>query len=438
MSFKKLDEGSVNAVSTQLDLISTPPTNVTFSSSIWREYLPLNPIRTDQPIHFKIDSGPSYLDLAGAFIVTKMQMTEIIPGGGAAHANPVVGSIQGIGSTWIRNMRVILNDKEVYNANELYAYKSYYETELFAEKSVKEGQMSAEGWFPETKQNVHTDEGFMSKVALLQGLNEVEFTAPILADIFRQNRLMVNNVELRLELVSHKPEFMTLKLDNGNPNTYALEVTGVRLYLKHLNLMDGLALSMAKTLAAQPARYPVKRTLMKSEFINRGREELNAVLFTDHTPRRVIVGFVGSEAFNGHASKSPFLLEHFGIRSIYISANGYQYPNVPYQLAWAGNSYSRAYRDMMNACGFNRYAHTTNGITMEKFKDGFAFFVFTLTTSQEDIPGAMDLLRTGTTTLHVQFSTPVPQHGIYMITESIADGLILVDANRVVTSDLTA
>lgn len=178
---------------------------------------------------------------------------------------------------------------------------------------------------------------------------------------------------------------------------------------------------------------------MKQEYINAATQELSTVLFTDHTPRLVILGFISAANFNGSSRTSPFNFMNFGIQSIYISANGYNYPNVPYYLTWTnGIGYVRAFRDMQASCGWHRYTSGSNGLSIRHFASGWTIFAFTLTTSQEDNKGAMDLLRSGTTSLHVRFSTPVPAGGIYLISQSISDGLILVDRNRAVTSDLTA
>ena len=74
MSFEKIDEGSVNAVSAALDLWSTPPTDVTAASSIKRAYLNLNPI-SQSPLHFVIESGSTYIDLASVKLITEMRIT---------------------------------------------------------------------------------------------------------------------------------------------------------------------------------------------------------------------------------------------------------------------------------------------------------------------------------------------------------------------------
>lgn len=60
MVFKKIDESSANAVSSALDIFSTPATNVTVSGSTYKEILPLNAVDSF-PLHFKLHAGRTSL-----------------------------------------------------------------------------------------------------------------------------------------------------------------------------------------------------------------------------------------------------------------------------------------------------------------------------------------------------------------------------------------
>ncbi|KAL3121207.1 hypothetical protein niasHT_008841 [Heterodera trifolii] len=78
----------------------------------------------------------------------------------------------------------------------------------------------------------------------------------------------------------------------------------------HLNAMGyyrdtGDTLEMGEV---KPARYAVRKTMMKSMFISQGRYEFTANLFMDQIPRRVTMGLVANVDYVGTIRRSPFQL----------------------------------------------------------------------------------------------------------------------------------
>ncbi|KAH7716846.1 hypothetical protein AAVH_15733 [Aphelenchoides avenae] len=120
--------------------------------------------------------------------------------------------------------------------------------------------------------------------------------------------------------------------------TYKLEFLSCKLYAKMLNLTEGLNLSIASRLATQAARYPVRRSELKTETIGGGRRDFHSMLFTEVIPRRIVIGFVEPSAFEGDYKKSPFSFQNFNVRDISINAHGTVYPHVPYDLKWTTSS----------------------------------------------------------------------------------------------------
>ena len=138
MSFSKIDPDSSSTITSALNVFSVPPTNTTVSSSEVRQVLTLNPIN-DKPYHFKIHASTSYLDLSKFYIFTEMRIRKINEDGEEVNITAVedVSVIQQIGSTFIKNVKVSINGREIYDSNSLYAYKCYLDTELSFPKSIK-------------------------------------------------------------------------------------------------------------------------------------------------------------------------------------------------------------------------------------------------------------------------------------------------------------
>jgi hypothetical protein len=121
------------------------------------------------------------------------------------------------------------------------------------------------------------------------------------ADIFNQDLYLVNNVEIDIEITPHNDNFLVIIPENINvpavgtrgeadyvaahpgPNTaeYEVEIINCRLYVKTVDLMDGLSLDIARKLDSQPARYGLRKTRIKSQTISEGVMEYSNVLFSD-------------------------------------------------------------------------------------------------------------------------------------------------------------
>ena len=77
--------------------------------------------------------------------------------------------------------------------------------------------------------------------------------------------------ESNFNLISEYAHLQAQQAAQGAPVPhYVLEITGLKLYCKKLNLMDGLALQLARKLELNPARYAVRKSMMKSVFISPG------------------------------------------------------------------------------------------------------------------------------------------------------------------------
>ena len=440
MSFSKIDPDSSSTITSALNVFSVPPTNTTVSSSEVRQVLTLNPIN-DKPYHFKIHASTSYLDLSKFYIFTEMRIRKVDDDGEEVNIAAVedVSVIQQIGSTFIKNVKVSINGREIYDSNSLYAYKCYLDTELSFPKSVKNSYLTASGYYADTGDNFDTfasNEGYKSRKEKFKNNKRVQFISKLDVDLFNQELYFLNNTEIDIQITPNDDAFMILATAAVPAVSYRLEILQCKLFIKTLELMDGLALDMAKKLENNIARYPIKKSIIKSLFITEGRTELNANILADQIPRRIIVGLVENSAYIGSQTKSPFVFKNHDVREISINANGRQYPAVPYDLSWNETKYTRAYHDLQETLQF---ANTTesNGISINDFKNHHCLFGFSLTNSMEEHPGCYELIKNGTTSIHIKFSTAVPAGGLVLIVLAEIDSLFMIDKNRTIASDTT-
>ncbi|KAL3078626.1 hypothetical protein niasHT_035109 [Heterodera trifolii] len=425
---KRFDSLVANA---GLDFFTIPPTSCAVSNSSYREYLTLNPI-SSRPFHFKIHPITSYVDLSKVFVCTEFKLKKVADDGVVVDvpANAAVGLIQMPGATFIRNLKVHINQREVYDSNQLYSYKVFLDTELSYPVAAKEAYFGVAGYFRDSDPTKVNDR----RKKAVEESKGFQAISKLSADIFNQDLYMISNVEIDIELALQSDDFM-IHQEAANRDKYTLEVVDCRLIVKTVDLMDGLSLDIAKKLDMEPARYGIRKTLMKSLFITGGRYDFSANLFTEEVPRRVIIGLVPNQNYIGHNQKNPFYFNHHNVRDIELTASGRTYPQFPYNLDYKNNRYARAYHDTQEHLGM---ACTTesNGISYSMFKTAYCLYVFQMTNAQEDSPG-FELIKEGCTAVNIRFAEAVPNEGVTLIAYAEADGLILIDRNRSITSDLT-
>ncbi|KAL3096323.1 hypothetical protein niasHT_025594 [Heterodera trifolii] len=352
----------------------------------------------------------SYVDLSKVFVCTEFKLKKVADDGVVVDvpANAAVGLIQMPGATFIRNLKVHINQREVYDSNQLYSYKVFLDTELSYPVAAKEAYFGVAGYFRDSDPTKVNDK----RKKAVEESKSFQTISKLSADIFNQDLYMISNVEIDIELALQSDDFM-IHQEAANRDKYTLEVVDCRLIVKTVDLMDGLSLDISKKLDMEPARYGIRKTLMKSLFITGGRYDFSANLFTEEVPRRVIIGLVPNQNYIGQNQKNPFYFNHHNVRDIELTASGRTYPQFPYNLDYKNNRYARAYHDTQEHLGM---ACTTesNGISYSMFKTAYCLYVFQMTNAQEDSPG-FELIKEGCTAVNIRFAEAVPNEGVTLI-----------------------
>ena len=126
------------------------------------------------------------------------------------------------------------------------------------------------------------------------------------ADIFNTNRFLINNCEVVIRITPVEEDFFIIQPSAGAKaivKKYTYEIVDLKLHVKTLNLHDGLSLDIAKQLEVQPARYGLRRTMLKHLLVSAGDTEFNANLYIEEVPRRLVIGLLENSAFIGNKFK---------------------------------------------------------------------------------------------------------------------------------------
>ncbi|KAL3082493.1 hypothetical protein niasHT_038325 [Heterodera trifolii] len=269
---------------------------------------------------------------------------------------------EGIGQTFVQQLKVTVGNTEVYDSGNLYPFKAYITNELSFPVNAKKNFLGSTGYYHTERHNDETDDGFKER-----------------CKVFKAN----------------------------DDTKYRLTVHDVKIYAKMIEVQPSLNMNLYKTLEKQPATYAVRKTEIKSSYISSGRYEFEYNVFSSTIPRRV--------------------------NNSVVHAGGMVYPVVPHKLNFSKNYYVRAFVEMYEALGMANSERSFD-VSMDQFKNGWAFFVIPLNSTLDDSCG-FELLRSGTTSIRATFDSPIPKGGVEMIVLGEFDQMIMIDYNRHIVSD---
>lgn len=435
---KLIDRVSVPSTKTELDLFQVPPTQVAVEQSRWKEVHLQNPCTNEGPYTFHISPDPQMIHLAKNYLFMQFR---VVRGNNAALVVPVpvpvvgeadrVGPINLLAKTFFRQIKLYLNGTEVFDSGTNYAYRAFLETELNYGTDAKASQLKAALYYkdePHDHLNDDNNIGWRKRRDVFQNGGWVQLMAPIHCDLFMQDRYLVNNVDLRLVLYRNTDPFCLTTFVNADRD-YKIEVNAMRWYVKGVEVIRSVGLSLEKTMRQFTAKYPVRRVEIKNVHASAGRRETpeNAI-FNGQVPRRLIIGCVAAAAYHGTYGTSPFNFQNFNINEISVTAAGDTYPTKPLSLDFAHDLYARGFLQLFEGLGIG-CEDKGNGIDMLSFKSGCCLFPFDLSPDEDD-GSHWDLVRDGATSVDIKFADALPAGGVEVIVYAEFDNLISLDYNR--------
>ncbi|KAL3125605.1 hypothetical protein niasHT_005492 [Heterodera trifolii] len=431
---KNLLEKAANNINTQKGQV--PPTNVSVVRSFFRQVLPLATITQESPYLFRLFSDNLWTDLSRVYLYLELSIEK--PGANdkwvaIEDTDTNVSAIQGIGQTFVQQLKVTVGNTEVYDSGNLYPFKAYITNKLSFPINAKKNFLGSTGYYHTVNQDDSADEGFKERCKIFKGGKNAQFLSRLDFDLGNQELYLLNNLDLLFTIYKAKDVFLLQTLKANDLNKYRLTVHDVKIYAKMVEVQPSLNMSLYKTLEKQPATYAVRNTEIKSSFISVGRYEFEYNVFSATIPRRVTIALVGNSAFHGDYKLSPFMFEPFDLREISVHAGGVVYPAVPYKLNFSKDHFVSAFVDMYEALGMANSERSFD-ISMAQFKKGWTFFVIPLTSTLDDSCG-FELLRSGTTNVRATFNSPIPLGGVEMIVLGEFDQMIMVDYNRHIVTD---
>jgi len=428
---------SCECAKSELDLFSVPPTQTSMEHGNWVEYHPLTTVSDGSPIEFDVSgTGDDYIDFANTMLyvkakVTKSDGTALAEDAKAAPVNLFLHSL-------FSQVDISLNGTLITSSTNTYPYRAMLETLLSYGQDAKTSQLTSALYYKDTAGQMSSldfttaaniNDGMKTRRRLAQQSRVIDMMGRIHADIFFQERYMLNEVNVRVKLVRSKDAFCTM----GDAD-YKVKIMHTSLFVRKVKLMPSVFLAHARALERGTAKYPIRRVVCKSFTIPQNYRDVNhEKLFSGQLPTRIVIGLVENAAFNGDKSLNPFDFKHFGLNEIALYLDGQQQHALrPIEPNFTDGQYIRAYNTVFAGTG-KLGADEGLFIDREDFGKGYALYAFDLTADLGE-DDHFSLVRQGSVRLALKFTTALTST-VTVIAYAEFENVIEIDRDRNVVFD---
>lgn len=178
---------------------------------------------------------------------------------------------------------VSLNERLISSSTNTYAYRAMLETLLNHGDEAKKSQLTMSLFYKDTPGKMDTvnplaeddkaNLGLKARFAFTSSSNIVDMMGAIHSDVFFQERLLLNGVNLRIKLNRAKNSFCLLS-SATTPN-FKVTLTEAILYVRKVKVASSITLGHAAALRHTTAKYPLRRVDCKVLTIPRGFSSFN-------------------------------------------------------------------------------------------------------------------------------------------------------------------
>ncbi|XP_035205264.1 uncharacterized protein LOC118180252 [Stegodyphus dumicola] len=238
---------SPECVKSELELFHLPGTQTAIQSGQWVQFHPLSNVFDGGPVEFHISgSGEDYIDLSQTQLYVRAKI--IKTDGSPLDKDASIGPVNLFLHSLFSQVDVTLNERLVSSSSNTYPYRAYIETLLNHGYDSKTSKLTAEMY----------DKDLEKRSSFFKLSSTVDMIGGIHFDLFHQERLLLNMVDVKLTLIRSKPEFC---LQGKAGHKVVLE--HVSLFVRKVRVSPGVILGHAKALEKSNAKYPINRVLCK-------------------------------------------------------------------------------------------------------------------------------------------------------------------------------
>ena len=412
----------------------------------WIQFQPLTNIVDAGPIEFVINgSSDTYLDLAQTMLHVQ---AKIVGANGAALDDDVpVAPVNLMLQSLFSEVDVSLNDRVITPSTNTYQYRSVFESLLSYGPAAKSSHLTSGLFYKDSagKMDVtdptiedvdNRNEGLHQRFLHTKGSKLVDLIGPIHADIFFQDKLLLNGVSMKIKLHRSKDSFCLM---SSTPDAdYKVKIQSATLYIRRVSVNPTVALAQANTLEQTTAKYPLRRVEVKTFPISQGNQSFTRErMFLGQTPKRIVIGCVENTAINGDFKKNPYNFKHFNLNFLALYIDGEQLPWKPLKPKFVGpdSNYLMAYQTLFSGLN-NLHQNSGNDISRSDYANGYTLYAFDLTPDLCS-GGHFNLIRSGNVRLELAFRDPLI-NTVNVLVYAEYDSILEIDKSRNILIDYSS
>ena len=421
-----IHEDSLEILKSELELFAIPPTQTSIEETRFVEYYPQTSLGHG-PVEFHIPpNDKEYLDLQNSFLYMKIRILDedgemlkpiVSSSDKSIPTESIVFPINYIHATCFKTVDVLIGNKSCSSNDTMYPYRAYLETLLSYGKSSKEEQLATSMFYKDkhpmdehtdavtkTGHEVTNNSGARARFTRTKFSTPFETIGRIHSELFSQPKLLIGDVSLTVKFHRADTKFALMAISPDKK--YIISIDTAILFICQKRITEAVRDAHRATLQTRNMLYPLRKVQMK--FFTRGanRSDLTEANFVNGTlPRRIIMGLVSTEAFNGHQNQNPLNFKHFNVKTIIMRKNG---DTVPFQSIET---------DFKNSCALRGYLALIEGTNiffknrsidirpLIDFPQGYALYAFDLTPDHAD-HNSFDLIQQGNISLEIKLDKP--------------------------------
>ena len=425
----------------ELDLFAVQPTQTSVEEACVVEYQPVSSVQNRAPLDFDVPgSGEHYIDLANIQLYIRAKILNA-DGVTPLDVNNTVAPVNLMLHSMFSQVDISLNGTLISSSTNTYPYRAMLETLLSYGEDAKKSQLTSELFYKDDAGEMDTviiaaggghqpNAGLQSRRALARESREFDMVGRIHADIFFQERYLLNEVGVKVRLVRSKDSFCLM----GAPNDAKLHITHAALFVRKVKLSPSVFIAHARALENGTAKYPIKRTVCKAFAIPQNYRDITyEKLVSGQLPTRLVIGIVNNTAFNGSRTLNPFNFHHYNLSEIAIYLDGHQQHTLkPIQPDFGAGLFVRAYNTLFSGTG---KLNGDEGIAISRsdYDRGYALYAFDLTADLGE-DDHFNLVKHGNLRVALKFAEALP-HPVTVIAYAEFDNVIELDRDRNVLVD---
>ena len=199
----------------------------------------------------------------------------------------------------------------------------------------------------------------------------IQLQGKLSCDIFSLNHLMVSSVGLQIKLTKSSPKFYMLGEDEVAD--FHFNFTEVFLRIKRNIVSPSVREAIALTSEISQFKYPISRIVLKPFVISHASTKFTIRNLCDGIlPKRIIIGFIKTSAFDGAFGEDPYEFKNMGLINILLKVNSKSLPITEgLKLDFTKNTFLDGYRSIAK---LNRDLD----LTLDEYKSNYCFYAFDL------------------------------------------------------------